>query len=49
MPSLGIALHPGGCSSSGWMLMPDAAPVPDVFPAGAALHLLEVGIQAIKL
>jgi hypothetical protein len=31
------------------MPMQDAAPVSGAFPAGVYLHLLEIGIQAIKL
>jgi hypothetical protein len=31
------------------MLAQDAAPVSGAFPAGAYLHLLEIGIQAVKL
>ena len=49
MPSLGIAPRPGGCAGRERMPMQDVAPVSDVFPADGYLHLLEIGVQAIKL
>jgi len=49
MPSLGITPPPEGCTSRAWMLMPEAAPVSGVFPAGPALNLLEIRVQAIQL
>src|SRR5512133_832614 len=49
MPSLGIAPRPGGCAGRERMPAQDVAPVSDVFPADGYLHLLEIGVQAIKL
>jgi hypothetical protein len=49
MPSLGIAPPPEGCTGQLIMPVQGAAPVSGVFPAGVQLHLLEIGIQAIKL
>jgi len=47
MPSLGITPPPEGCTSRAWMLMPEAAPVSGVFPAGVQLRLLEIMVQAV--
>src|SRR5690349_19890549 len=49
MPSLGIAPHPGGCVGLPTRPSQDAAPVSGVFPTDGALHLLGIGIQAIRL
>jgi hypothetical protein len=49
MSSLDIAPVPEGCSRPPLSLPQATAPVSGVFPAGVALHLLEIRIQAIKL
>src|SRR5512142_3402565 len=49
MPSLDIAPRPGSCTSHLRMQVQDAAPVSGAFPAGAYLHLLGIGVQAVEL
>src|SRR5262245_18324045 len=49
MPSLGIALSPEACSESLDTSPQGKAPVSGVFPAGVALHLLEIRVQPIQV
>jgi hypothetical protein len=49
MPSLGIAFSSEVCGKSLDTLPQGRTPVPGVFPAGVALHLLEIRVQAIQL
>jgi hypothetical protein len=49
MPSLGIAPGPEGCGSVFHQFAAGLAPVSGVIPADVNFHLLEIGIQAIKL
>src|ERR1700677_306387 len=50
MPRQGIAPCPGGLRRAPKVIAPQGlAPVTDAFPAGVRLHLLETGIQVIRL
>jgi len=49
MPSLGIAPDPEGCDGAFHQAIAGPAPVSGVVPADVNFHLLEIGIQAIKL
>src|SRR6516165_2942906 len=50
MPRQDIAPGPGGLRRAPKVIAPQGlAPVTDAFPAGVRLHLLETGIQVIRL
>src|SRR5215472_12529018 len=49
MPSLGIALHPEGCTGHSTKLVPGATSASGAMPTDVTFRRLEIGVQAIQL
>src|SRR3989442_1115375 len=49
MPSLGIALHPEGCTGPFTMPAQGATSASGAMPTDGSLRRLEIGVQAVKL
>src|SRR6202521_2716767 len=49
MPSLGIALHPEGCTGHSTKLAPGVTSASGAMPTDVTFRRLEIGVQAIQL